>query len=144
MGTGVVGKVALEFTREAKSALEAIYSALENVKEAIPSAKLIEVAPDLVGLTDVADVIGVSRQNMRKLWLNPANSFPNPIHEGSSAIWHLYHILAWLQTRKGDKYNIEPNAIEVAKVAMQVNIAREAKQILPEIQNSLSSLIDFT
>jgi predicted DNA-binding transcriptional regulator AlpA len=143
VGTGIAGKVALEFIREAPSALEAIRSALENVRDALPGAKLIEVAPDFVGLTDVADTVGVSRQNMRKLWLNPANEFPSPVHEGSSAIWHLHHVLTWFARRKNDKYHIESSAIEVAGVAMQINLARQATQALPEIQNAVLQFVEF-
>ncbi len=51
-------------------------SALRDVKKAVPGAELIEVTPDFVGLTDVAELIGVSRQNMRKLMLAHAATFP--------------------------------------------------------------------
>lgn len=53
VGVGQPGRLALEFTREAGSAEEVMRSALADVKAAIPSARLIEVSPDLVGLTDV-------------------------------------------------------------------------------------------
>ena len=44
----------MEFSREAGSAKIALFSALEDVKRAVPGAKLIEAAPDFVSLTDVA------------------------------------------------------------------------------------------
>lgn len=69
VGIGQPGRLALEFTREAESADTAVRSALADVRRAVASARLIEVAPDLVGLTDVAEIVGVSRQNMRKLML---------------------------------------------------------------------------
>ena len=53
VGVGQPGRLALAFTREAGRAAEAMRSALADVKAAIPSARLIEVSPDLVGLTDV-------------------------------------------------------------------------------------------
>ena len=59
VGIGQPGRLALEFTREADSADAAVRSALANVQSAVPSARLIEVSPDLVGLTDVADIVGV-------------------------------------------------------------------------------------
>lgn len=43
VGIGQPGRVALEFTREAGSALAALRSAMRDVARAIPSAKLIEV-----------------------------------------------------------------------------------------------------
>lgn len=53
IGVGQPGHIALEFTREARSAREAIVSALRDVKQAIPCAELIEVTRDFVDLTDV-------------------------------------------------------------------------------------------
>jgi hypothetical protein len=61
VGIGSPGRLALEFTRGAASAMEAVRSALSDVKTAVPSAILVEAQPDLVGLTDVADLVGVSR-----------------------------------------------------------------------------------
>jgi hypothetical protein len=51
VGIGKPGRIALDFSREADSAQEAIVSALTDVKKAIPGAKLIEVSPDFVSLT---------------------------------------------------------------------------------------------
>lgn len=101
VGIGQPGRLALEFTREADSAEVAMRSALKDVRRAVPSAHLIEATPDLVGLTDVAEFVGVSRQNMRKLMLAHSGTFPPPVHEGSTAIWHLADVLEWLRTRAG-------------------------------------------
>ena len=62
VGIGQPGRLALEFTREGPSAA-AMRSALADVQRAVPSARLIEAAPDLVGLTNVAQIAGGSRQN---------------------------------------------------------------------------------
>lgn len=61
VGVGQSGRIGLEFVREASNAREAVGSALADVRRAVPDAKLIEVTPDLVGLTDVAELMGVSR-----------------------------------------------------------------------------------
>lgn len=127
IGIGQPGRLALEFTREAGNAEAAVGSALADVRHAVPSASLIEVAPDLVGLTDVAEIVGVSRQNMRKLMLSHPASFPVPVHEGSASIWHLADVLAWLRDKGG--YSVTPEAIEVATVAMQVNLAKEGRRL---------------
>lgn len=42
VGIGQPGRIALNFTREAESAQQAILSALEDVRRAIPDAELIE------------------------------------------------------------------------------------------------------
>jgi len=139
VGIGQPGRLALEFTREAADADEAVRSALADVRRAAPSARLIEVAPDLVGLTDVADIVGVSRQNMRKLMLAHQGSFPAPVHEGSASIWHLADVLAWLQAK--GSYALAKDVLEVARVALQVNVAKEGRRLPRSASKELEALI---
>ncbi|KQZ26901.1 AlpA family transcriptional regulator [Duganella sp. Root1480D1] len=139
IGIGQPGRVALEFTREAESAFAALISALADVKRAVPAAKLIEVGPDLVGLTDVADFVGVTRQNIRKLAVTNSTSFPTPVHEGSSSLWHLADVLGWLM-KKGT-YKLAPGTIEIAKTAKQLNIARQVLHLEQNISDELRMLI---
>lgn len=124
VGVGQPGRLALEFSREARSAVEAVRTALADVKSAVPTARLIEASPDLVGLTDVADVVGISRQAMRKLMLAHRSTFPVPVHEGSASIWHLAEVLDWLKTRGG--YRIDSGMLEAARVALEVNVTKES------------------
>ncbi|MGF6531537.1 MULTISPECIES: helix-turn-helix transcriptional regulator [Paraburkholderia] len=139
IGIGQPGRIALVFAREGTSALGALMSALADVKRAVPSARLVEAAPDFVGLTDVADVAGVSRQNMRKLMLSHTADFPIPVHEGNPSVWHLWDVLAWLNTRGG--YDIKPDVLEVAKSAKQVNLAKEARELEPLVNRQLENLV---
>lgn len=129
IGIGQSGRIALDFNRESVSAYKAIRSALRNVKKAIPNATLIEATPDFVGLTDVAEILGFSRQNMRKLMLKSGTEFPMPVHEGKSSLWHLATILHWLVERKKDKYEIQDTLIDVAKINMQINLEKEIRSI---------------
>lgn len=139
VGIGQPGRLALEFTREAADAETAVRSALTDVRSAVPSAKLIEVAPDLVGLTDVADIVGVSRQNMRKLMLAHPGSFPVPVHEGSVSLWHLTDVLAWLQAR--GSYSLAKDVMDVARVALQVNLAKEGQRLPRSASKELQALV---
>lgn len=139
VGIGQPGRLALEFTRDADSADAAVRSALADVRSAVPSAKLIEVAPDLVGLTDVAEIVGVSRQNMRKLVLAHPSSFPAPVHEGSASIWHLADVLAWLQAE--GSYSLTRDVQEVARVALQVNVAKEGRRLPQSASKELEALV---
>jgi predicted DNA-binding transcriptional regulator AlpA len=132
VGVGQPGRIALDFTRDAKSASEAVLSAIKDVRRALPDAQLIEASPDYVGLTDVAEMVGVSRQNMRKLMATHLD-FPSPIHAGSSQIWHLDSVLRWLSGRIGS-HRIEPGLLEIAQVTMQVNLTKEAKRLEPAQQ----------
>lgn len=139
VGIGQTGRIALEFTREADSAKQAIFSALEDAKRALPQAHLVEVTPDFVGLSDVAELVGVTRQNMRKLMLAHQDSFPPALHEGSAVLWHLSPVLKWLQEHAG--YRLQPALLEVAYVAMQVNLAKEASQLEPRVQREVTALV---
>jgi predicted DNA-binding transcriptional regulator AlpA len=139
VGIGQAGRLALEFTREADNAGAAVHSALADVRRAIPSATLIEVAPDLVGLTDVAEMVGMSRQNMRKLMVSHPCSFPAPVHEGSVSLWHLTDVLAWLDTKGG--YSLAKETLEVAKVALQVNVTKEGQRLLPSGSDEIKALV---
>ena len=126
VGIGHPGRIVLDFTREAENALHAIASAVQAVKDAIPGAELVEASPDFVGLTDVADIAGFSRQNMRKLMLGHPATFPAPIHEGNPSLWHLASVLAWLRNQQR---HVDDALLEVAEVAMALNVAREARHL---------------
>lgn len=138
VGIGQPRRLALEFTREAPDAEAAVRSALADVRRAVPSAKLIEVAPDLVGLTDVAEIVGVSRQNMRQLMLAHPGSFPVPVHKGSASIWHLADVLTWLQAK--GSYALAKDVLDVARVALQVNVANEGQRLPRSASKELQAL----
>jgi hypothetical protein len=131
-------RVVLRFEREASSAQGAILSAVKEVRTALPESRLLDVTPDFMGLTDMAKLVGVTRQNLRKLMIRHEATFPAAIHEGNSALWHLYPVLAWLQEHAD--YSIPPSLLEVAQVTMQINLARESKQIQRATQQEFSAL----
>lgn len=138
IGIGQNGRIALQFNRQAENALDAVFSAIENIKAAIPNAKLIEATPDLVGLTDIADVLGYTRQNIRKLMLNNKVSFPTPIHEGKTSLWHLSIVLNWC--KQVGRYSIDESLLDVAKANMQLNIAKEATSLESSVQSRFFSM----
>lgn len=127
IGIGQNGRIALDFTRGASSAFKAISTALRDVRAAIPGAMLVEAAPDFVGLTDVADIAGFTRQNMRKLMLSNMSTFPVAIHEGKPALWHLATILTWLHEQQ--KRPVDGLLLEIARTNMTLNIAKETRKL---------------
>ena len=133
VGTGVAGRIALEFTRTAESAEAALHSALEDLRRILPGARLTEAGPDYVGLTDVADMLGMSRQNLRKLMLNHPASFPPPVHEGSASVWRLADLLGWFAERG---HALDAALAETAGAARQVNLAKDAAQGRPGLLQS--------
>jgi predicted DNA-binding transcriptional regulator AlpA len=135
VGIGQNGRIAFHFSRDADSALDAVLSAITHIKSAIPGVTLIEAAPDLVGLTDVADMLGCSRQNIRKLMMNHQLSFPAPVHEGKTVLWHLSSILTWLKQR--NRYRIDDQLWEIANTNMQLNMAKESTMMDASMQKQL-------
>lgn len=127
LGSGQPGRMALRFDRAAASARDAVESALRDVRSAVPQARLVEAEPDLVGVSDIAELFAFSRQNMRKLVQSHAESFPLPLHEGRSALWHLADVLDWFETRQAR--TVDPALREVARASMVVNAAREAARL---------------
>jgi hypothetical protein len=119
VGIGVPGRIALEFAREAPSADDAVQSALAQLSRAIPGARLLEVAPDYVGLTDAAALVRVTRQNLRQRMVVHSHRFPPPVHQGSTALWHLDDLIPWLRAEGG--YHVDPSVAAVAAVARRVN-----------------------
>lgn len=129
IGRGRPGRLALHFTREAASADQAVSTAVRSVRCVLPSSGLLEAAPDYVGLSDIADLVGVSRQNMRKfLVANPA-TFPGAIHDGNPSLWHLAPVLEWLKARKA--YEIDARLLEIAVTNMDLNVMRQVELLLP-------------
>ena len=139
IGIGKQGCIALDFTRSAASAFDAIASAIVDVKQVIPDASLIEATPDFVGLTDTAKILGCTRQNIRNLIFNSDMRSPSPVYEGTPAIWHLAEILTWL--REAKTYSIDDSLLEVAIVNMEFNLARKWRNIEPDLQANIRALV---
>lgn len=126
VGTGHPGRIALEFSREAENARQAIDSAIDNVQTAVPGAELIEAAPDYAGLTEIAETIGISRQALRKQMLSRLD-FPRPIHCGNPSLWHLAPVLEWLQQQRD--YRADPALADVARHNMHLNTRQQRQQV---------------
>ena len=139
IGVGRPGRIALNFDRAADSAFAAVAGAVSEVRAAIPEARLIEVAPDLVGLTDLAGIVQCSRQYMRKLMIDGGESFPLPLHEGKTALWRLAKVLIWLRDKK--HYRVDEQLLAIAEINMQFNIARETAEMDAGIQQSIHGLV---
>ena len=125
ISTGQLGMFSLSFTRESISALEAVESAINDVKKAIPSAKLVEATPDIVNISEISSILGHSRQYTRKLFNSDSSSFPSPIHIGNPSIWHLSEVLDWLKSLGKQENKINENLFELSHITRQINIKRQ-------------------
>ena len=139
IGTGKKGFIALDFIREAASAYEAMSSAIRDVRKVLPQAEVIEALPDFVGVSDVASLLGCSRQNIQKLLSKDTPNCPPAVHGGSQSVWHLFEILMWLVEAKD--YQIDNSLIEVARAARSLNFVKESKKLDPEIQTQFRDIV---
>jgi hypothetical protein len=133
IGVGRKGKIAFQFTREAESAQAAILSAIGDIRQTIPDVKLIEASPDFVGVSELAQILDCTRQNVRVL-IERASDAPPAVHEGTSSLWHLADLLTWLKDSKD--YEIDPVLLEVAQTTRLINLVRnfEALQTIDPSQ----------
>ncbi len=139
VGVGRKGRISLQFDREANDAFAAILSALKDVRRAIPDARFIGSEPDLVGLSDIAEIMGFSRQNMRKIMLKDKDRFPPPIYDGNPSLWHLSSLLTWLKEENG--YPVDESLIELSRGTMYLNIVNEAASLDSSTSSELSSVL---
>ncbi|NJM76807.1 MAG: DNA-binding protein, partial [Acaryochloridaceae cyanobacterium RU_4_10] len=89
--------------------------------------------------TDVAKILGCTRQNIRKLIVTNDPKSPIPVYEGTPSIWHLSEILVWLKEAK--MYSIDETLMEIAKTNMDVNIAKSWQKVEPNFQADIKSLV---
>jgi predicted DNA-binding transcriptional regulator AlpA len=80
-------------------------------------------------MTEMAELFGFSRQNMRKLVQRHTEDFPLPVHEGQQSLWHLAEVLDWFtnQQRRPPDSALQ----EVARVGMTVNVRQQAERLTP-------------
>ncbi len=123
---GQLGIISLSFSRESENADEAIKSAISDILKAIPDAKLVEASPDIVSISDVASILGYSRQYVRKIFEKDISaSSPLPIHIGNPSIWHLSEVLSWMfDIKKLKKEDIPNSLFEIANITKEVNLNR--------------------
>jgi hypothetical protein len=124
--SGKHGRLALGFTRSARSADQAVQSALDDVRKAVRAAQLIEVCPDLMGLSDIAYWAGCTRQNLRKLSMG-GSGFPLAMHEGNPELFHLADVLAWV--KRSGRARVPGAVVEMAETARAVNVALQVRAL---------------
>jgi len=139
VGVGRRGHIWLGFGRDAASASEAIFSAIAAVQRAVPGARLLVVGPDLVGLTDVGELLGCSRQNVRQLVFDGEPDPPIAVYSGHTNLWHLADLLTWLREKK--RYPVSDELLDLAEVNRQVNLFVESRHIQPAVQDEIRAVL---
>ena len=122
---GKIGGLGMMFHREAESAEAALKSAISNVKKAIPQAELARAEPDLVNLTEMAELAGTTKQNLRKYakgeTAKVSDPFPIPRVAGKTDYWHGDELARWLL--KKTNLTVTPNVLETLTCARGLNLS---------------------
>lgn len=129
---GKCGYLELDFIREATNASEAITSAIRNVRSAIPEAELLHIAPDIVGVSEIGQIMKCSRQYVQQI-VNSSPTFPIAIHNNNKGLWHLIDVLKWLKDNN-KRVNDISVWLEIAAFARTYNNARNHQNIVNEYQ----------
>lgn len=141
VASGRKGRVVFDFNKEATSAEEAIISAIQAIKGAIPGAKLLEASPDLVSLSEIAQILDRSRQSARNLVVESGLPI-HPVHTGTPSVWHLADVLHHLSTQHLlERYNVRDSIIEVASFSKMLNITRASAELDLSKKAMLSGLV---
>ncbi|MER5365194.1 hypothetical protein [Streptomyces sp. NPDC002722] len=95
------GKHLLDVSEAGDSAIDAAHRLVVRLHQELPSLRLLRLDPDLVGVSDIAERTGRSRQNILQ-WVNgerrhDGRAFPDPEGTvGRSLVWRWAEINAWL------------------------------------------------
>lgn len=120
--------VYLEFDREALSPDAAIRSAVEDVESAGLNARVESVDSALVGLSDIAELTGMSRQAIALLkdGARGQGNFPCPVQRlrGQSPLWDWAAVAVWLSQQ--GRLAAHPELAENAKTIVKWNVALRA------------------
>jgi hypothetical protein len=121
---------------EGRSAIEALEKLRPRLASEVPSLRLLRLDPDLVGVSDIADRIGRSRQNVQQ-WVtserHAQQPFPPP--EGSagrSPVWRWAEVNEWLKPLGIDDHMLWPTREEAAFIdvaLMAWDVAYERGQL---------------
>ncbi|HFZ8994287.1 TPA: helix-turn-helix transcriptional regulator [Citrobacter freundii] len=131
--------VYLEFDRERETLEQAILSAITDIESAATlNARVESVDSTLVGLSDIAELTGLSRQaiSLLKDGARGAGQFPGPVQrvKGSSPLWRWQTIVDWLvsQRRISRQSPIIAHArtLDSLNLALQLRASRESNTVL--------------
>ncbi len=143
------GLVSMSAVIEHDNAVRAAVDFVADVALAVPQAKPIFANRDLVGVTDIAERVGVTREAVRH-WSSGkrrAGRFPLPAGSpGGSKVWEWSAVHAWLRQNLGvwDQLDL-PTHAEFAQIDAFVHIRRladQSAQVRSATQAAAWTLID--
>ncbi|ASK33628.1 DNA-binding protein [Alcanivorax sp. N3-2A] len=141
IGVAAQGYLSLDFSRDAAAAWNALQTAVEDVKKAIPEARLVSAGPDLLNLSELAELLSerlvkVTRQAMRKYAKGEVKKvttrFPSPRVSGGTPLWHADDVLGWMT----ENHKIRQQAADRAAALRALTSATRTLNSTKEYQQS--------
>lgn len=123
--------VYLEFDRESDSLADAVLTAVSDVESAGIHARVASVDSQLVGLSDIAERSGLSRQAVALLKDGDRGprDFPNPVQriKGNSPLWNWETVAEWLV--HNGRLAAEDALVANAYVLAEINLALQLRAV---------------
>lgn len=135
--------VYLDFDRESDTLERAIVSAIGDIESApMLNARVESVDATLVGLSDIAELTGVSRQaiSLLKEGARGSGQFPGPIQrvKGNSPLWRWQTVVEWLvdEGRLSEESPLVAHArtLDSLNLALQLRASKESQTVLEYFQ----------
>ncbi|MRS14846.1 DNA-binding protein [Enterobacteriaceae bacterium RIT691] len=134
--------VYLEFDRHAPTLAQAVLSAIRDIESAGVRARVESVDSTLVGLSDIAELTGLTRQAIALLKEGARGSrqFPGPVQRvtGNSPLWHWRTVVDWLarEARIPADSPLIANAhvLDSINLALQLRSSMEKNVVLGYLQ----------
>ena len=106
----------LAVSSEGTNATDALQGLLRQIASKLPALRILRLDPDLVGVSDIAERTGHSRQNVQQ-WVarerNAGRPFPTPEGTaGRSLVWRWADVNEWLKPLGHDDHGLRPTREE--------------------------------
>ncbi|WP_155128803.1 helix-turn-helix transcriptional regulator [[Actinomadura] parvosata] len=117
----------LDIAADGDDALDAAMNAARSVADHVPALRLLRLHRDLVGIPEIAERVGVTRQNVHQ-WVTGQRRHkgvtPFPASEGTAGrtqVWLWVEVNAWLKQQGLDDGVARPNRIDMADIDSALN-----------------------
>lgn len=134
------------FSREAPSVSDAIFSAIEQVENAVPGLQVVRVEPDeLVTAAEIGKRTGRSRESIRLLSQGKrgAGDFPFPamLLSNKQPLWRWSDVAAWFEKSGA----VTPETVRESHFLAALNGALELRHAMPHLDDATGkrSLLDL-
>lgn len=119
----------LEFDRHGESLTQAVISAVSDIESSGIGARVESVDSTLLGLSDIAELTGLTRQSIALLkdGARGSRQFPGPVQrvKGNSPLWRWCTVVDWLASE--GRIPFDSPLIDNARVLDNLNLALQLR-----------------